>query len=50
MCIRDRKYTDYKPYDFNDVDDKDASFFPVKLPSPHGHESIAMLHLSLIHI
>lgn len=36
-----------KDIDFNNVDDKDASFFPVKLPSPHQHTSIAMLHRPL---
>ncbi len=40
-------YTLYKPLDFNNVDDKDASFFPTELPSPHNHESIAMLHRPL---
>lgn len=37
----------YKPLDFNNVDDKDASFFPINLPSPHNHNSIAMLHRPL---
>lgn len=36
-----------KDIDFNDVDDKDASFFPIALPSPHAHRSIAMLHRPL---
>ncbi|QOW11852.1 glycosidase [Kaistella flava (ex Peng et al. 2021)] len=40
-------YTLYKPVDFNNVNDKDASFFPVELPSPHNHQSIAMLHRPL---
>ncbi len=40
-------YTLYKPLDFNNVDDKDASFFPTELPSPHDHKSIAMLHRPL---
>ena len=40
-------YTLYKPLDFNNVDDKDASFFPTDLPSPHNHTSIAMLHRPL---
>ncbi|WHF52880.1 hypothetical protein QGN23_06260 [Chryseobacterium gotjawalense] len=40
-------YTLYKPLDFNNVDDKDASFFPIALPSPHHHTSIAMLHRPL---
>lgn len=40
-------YTLYKPLDFNNVNDKDASFFPAALPSPHNHKSIAMLHRPL---
>ena len=40
-------FTHYNPVDFNNVDDKDASFFPADLPSPHNHKSIAMLHLPL---
>lgn len=40
-------FTPYKTIDFNNVDDKDASFFPVNLPSPHNHNSIAMLHRPL---
>lgn len=37
----------YGPVDFNDVNNKDASFFPVDLPSPHKHLSMAMLHRPL---
>ncbi len=37
----------YETVDFNNVDDKDASFFPIDLPSPHKHISIAMLHRPL---
>jgi len=40
-------FTHYEPLDFNNVDDKDASFFPLDLPSPHNHTSIAMLHRPL---
>ncbi len=40
-------FTLYEPLDFNNVDDKDASFFPTDLPSPHNHTSIAMLHRPL---
>lgn len=40
-------FIDYKPINFNNVDDKDASFFPTDLPSPHNHTSIAMLHRPL---
>lgn len=41
------RYILYKPIDFNNVNDKDASFFPIALPSPHNHKSIAMLHRPL---
>ncbi len=37
----------FSPYD--QIDDKDASFFPVDLPSPHNHKSIALLHRPLFH-
>jgi predicted GH43/DUF377 family glycosyl hydrolase len=37
----------YGHIDFNGVNDKDASLFPVDIPSPHGHPSIAMLHRPL---
>ncbi len=40
-------FTHYNLIDFNNVDDKDASFFPIDLPSPHNHNSIAMLHRPL---
>ena len=40
-------YIKYEPIDFNNVDDKDASFFPTELPSPHKHKSVAMLHRPL---
>lgn len=40
-------FSPYKPLDFNNVDDKDASFFPNDLPSPHHHNSVAMLHRPL---
>ena len=32
---------------FNGVNDKDASLFPIDIPSPYGHSSIAMLHRPL---
>ena len=31
------------------IHDKDASFFPVALPSPHNHRSITLLHRPLFH-
>ncbi len=37
----------YGQVDFNNVNDKDASFFPIDLPSPHKHLSMAMLHRPL---
>lgn len=37
----------YKEVDFNGIDNKDASFFPIALPSRHNHSSIAMLHRPL---
>ena len=40
-------YLPYGDIDFNGIDNKDASFFPVALPSPHQHKSIAMLHRPL---
>src|SRR5437867_881278 len=33
--------------DFNNVDDKDALFFPVSIPSPHGKRATAILHRPL---
>lgn len=42
---------EYLPYnkdiDFNNIDDKDACTFPVLIPSPHKHNSLAMLHRPL---
>lgn len=40
-------YLPYGDIDFNDIDNKDASFFPIDLPSPHQHMSMAMLHRPL---
>ncbi len=40
-------FSPYEDVDFNNVDDKDASFFPTDLPSPHKHMSMAMLHRPL---
>ena len=36
-------------FPYEQIDDKDASFFPVDLPSPHNHKSIALLHRPLFH-
>lgn len=40
-------FSPYEHVDFNNVDDKDACFFPTDLPSPHQHKSMAMLHRPL---
>ncbi|MET4080656.1 putative GH43/DUF377 family glycosyl hydrolase [Pedobacter sp. UYP30] len=41
------EYLPFKNIDFNDVDDKDACTFPILIPSPHNHGSLAMLHRPL---
>ena len=41
---------DFGPYqgiEFADVDDKDASLFPVAIPNPSGHPEMAILHRPL---
>ncbi|RXJ49645.1 glycoside hydrolase family 130 protein [Gelidibacter gilvus] len=40
-------FTPYEDVDFNGIDNKDASFFPIDLPSPHQHMSLAMLNRPL---
>ena len=37
----------YQGVDFDDVDDKDASLFPVAIPNPSGYPELAMLHRPL---
>jgi predicted GH43/DUF377 family glycosyl hydrolase len=37
----------YQSIEFSDVDDKDASLFPVAIPNPSGHPELAMLHRPL---
>ncbi len=40
----------FGPHDgikFEDVDDKDASLFPVAIPNPSGHPELAMIHRPL---
>jgi len=37
----------YHGIEIGDVDDKDASLFPVALPNPSGHPELAMLHRPL---
>ena len=34
--------------EFDNVDDKDASLFPVAIPNPSGHPEMAMLHRPLV--
>ncbi|HLS11351.1 MAG TPA: hypothetical protein VK050_04270 [Flavobacteriaceae bacterium] len=41
------EFSPYKKIDFNGINNKDASFFPTDLPSPHNHISMAMLHRPL---
>ena len=37
----------YQGIEFADVDDKDASLFPVAIPNPSGHPELAILHRPL---
>ena len=37
----------YQGIEFGDVDDKDASLFPVAIPNPSGHPELAILHRPL---
>jgi beta-1,2-mannobiose phosphorylase / 1,2-beta-oligomannan phosphorylase len=37
----------YRGIEFDDVDDKDASLFPVAIPSPSGQPQLAILHRPL---
>src|SRR6202142_65359 len=37
----------YHSIEFGDVDDKDASLFPVAIPNPSGHPELAILHRPL---
>ena len=41
------KFGPYKGIEFDDVDDKDASLFPVAIPDPSGQPELAMLHRPL---
>lgn len=38
----------YKNIDFNEVDNKDASVFPVAIPDPSGRPSLAILHRPIL--
>ncbi len=37
----------YNGIEFDDVDDKDASLFPITIPNPSGHPELAILHRPL---
>ena len=37
----------YQGIEFDDVDDKDSSLFPVAIPNPSGHPEMALLHRPL---
>jgi beta-1,2-mannobiose phosphorylase / 1,2-beta-oligomannan phosphorylase len=37
----------YSNIEFGDVDDKDASLFPIAIPNPSGHPELAILHRPL---
>jgi predicted GH43/DUF377 family glycosyl hydrolase len=41
------KFGPYQGIEFDDVDDKDASLFPVVIPDPSGQPELAMLHRPL---
>ena len=41
------KFAPANGIDFDEVDDKDASFFPVAIPNPSGHLELALLHRPL---
>jgi len=40
-------FAPYQGVAFDDVDNKDASLFPVAIPNPSGHPELAMLHRPL---
>jgi len=40
-------YGRYHGVEIGDVDDKDASLFPIAIPNPSGHPELAMLHRPL---
>jgi beta-1,2-mannobiose phosphorylase / 1,2-beta-oligomannan phosphorylase len=40
-------FAPYRGVAFDDVDNKDASLFPVAIPNPSGHPQLAMLHRPL---
>lgn len=41
------KFGNYQGIELDNVDNKDASFFPVALPNPSGHPELALLHRPL---
>jgi beta-1,2-mannobiose phosphorylase / 1,2-beta-oligomannan phosphorylase len=40
-------FSSYQGIKFDDVDDKDASLFPIAIPNPHGNPEMAILHRPL---
>ena len=38
----------YNGIEFGDVDDKDASLFPIAIPNPSGHPELAVVHRPLL--
>jgi beta-1,2-mannobiose phosphorylase / 1,2-beta-oligomannan phosphorylase len=45
--LRLTTFAPYQGIEFNDVDDKDASLFPVAIPNPSGQPELAILHRPL---
>lgn len=41
------EYSPYNHVNFKDIDNKDASVFPLDILSPHGHRAIGILHRPL---
>jgi predicted GH43/DUF377 family glycosyl hydrolase len=41
------KFGRFEGVDVGDIDDKDASLFPVAIPNPSGHPELAMIHRPL---
>jgi len=42
------KFGPYHGAEFGDVDDKDASLFPIAIPNPFSHPEVAILHRPLL--
>ncbi|MGA2596957.1 MAG: glycosidase [Bryobacteraceae bacterium] len=41
------RFSPYEGIEFDGVDDKDASLFPVAIPNPSGHPELALIHRPL---